>query len=204
VYATTVIESPSDYYPDVRVELAEIDTRLDTLRNLYTWADKEGREEMLTQARELQEQRVRKQFRLNREEDYFYPEADSVARIDKGYEDRNLQALSNELAAQFDGNGKRPLPTTDAEWTSWKVNKFIENIAFRNNKGDLYLRAGKYSVRLYNVESAGDNAGYFSFQCYAPGCKFRARHSVVNGAGVADSKRIELRLAWILAHTYKH
>lgn len=84
------------------------------------------------------------------------------------------------------------LPTTDADWLSWKVNKFIKNIAFVNKRGQRHLRAGRTSIL---VESVSD--GFIHFHCW--GCKFQGTHYV--GSNV---RQVEVILARLFAHTYKH
>ena len=167
---TATAEPVGKYYPDVAEQLLEIDSRLDTLRNMWAWADSEGKRELRQQAQELHEQRVDKQFRTSREFGYLHREPFDLAP-----------------ALTYDQERK-----SDAEWLSWKVNKFISNISYRNKRGQLYLRAGRKSIAL------GGDSQYIEFVCY--GCQhFQGRHYVGG-----NSEQAKLILSRILAHTYKH
>ena len=176
LYHTWGKQATVDYYPDVQEELSDLDTRLDTLRKLWAsdYLDAEGRKDVVKSGRELAELRTRKQFRLNRHEDEVIAER------------YVLDNTPEYKSADYDST----LPQTDAEWLSWKVNKFIKNISHRTAKGSLYV--GR--VRLQPVKD-----GWFEFRCYSKGCSFHARHYVGT-----DHKRVELRLGRILAHWYKH
>lgn len=175
LYHTWGKQATRDYYPDVASDLAELDTRLDTLRQLWAsdYLDAEGRKDVVKSGQELVELRTRKQFRLNRHED---------------------EVIAERYVLDNNVNYDSTLPQTDSEWLSWKVNKFIKNISRRTQKGSLIIGHVKIGGRTVGVED-----GFFEFRCYKTGCKFHGRHYVGGSQG-----QVEVILSMILAHWYKH
>lgn len=187
VFATAAIEDVEKYPIDVADDLATIDVRLDELRNEWVEAhesnDLAACEEIERRAYGLEQARVSKQFRLNRADDELIAERDYIARVDSGFEDRQLldESTSN-------------LPTNDSDWLSWKVNKFIKGISHRTASGSLYIGRVRIGGRVPQVEN-----GYFEFRCYARDCKFHGKHYVGGSTG-----QVQVIIAMILAHYYRH
>lgn len=175
---------PATFHVDVS-KADGLELQLEQLRQMWSKTERYSKERDVIEnvAYGVEQQLLHASFRETRYEDECWIEPNVIAKIDSGYEDAQLMKQSSSSSS---------LPQSDAEWLSWKVNKFIKNISYRSKKGQLYLRAGRKSIAL------SGNGQFIEFTCY--GCRhFHGKHYV------GGSRRMtEVILSRVLAHTYRH